>query len=122
MRRLNQADLVNTLTSGCNPIPYRDSLFGADYGSSIFICEPANNLVHREVLVPDGISFTSCRADDEQGLEGLEGGGGAQLGHGRALFRGGSDLSALSARRPFDVSRESNRGANAGAGVSVNAR
>ena len=65
MRRLNQADLVNTLTSGCNPMPYRDSLFGADYGSSIFICEPASNLVHREVLTADGISFTSRRAVDD---------------------------------------------------------
>ncbi len=65
VRRLNQADSVNTLTSGSNPMPYRDTLFGADYGESIFICEPANNLVHREVLKADGISFTSHRAEDE---------------------------------------------------------
>lgn len=65
VRRLNQPQSVNTLTSGCSVMPYRDTLFGSDYQSSLFICEPANNLVHREVLVPSGISFTSRRAEDE---------------------------------------------------------
>jgi putative membrane-bound dehydrogenase-like protein len=69
VRRLNQPQSVNTLTSGCSVIPYRDILFGPAYAGSLFICEPANNLVHREVLVPDGISFTSRRAEDEQGCE-----------------------------------------------------
>ena len=69
VRRLNQPQSVNTLTSGCSVIPYRDTLFGSAYEGSVFICEPANNLVHREVLVPDGISFTSRRAEDEQDRE-----------------------------------------------------
>jgi putative membrane-bound dehydrogenase-like protein len=69
VRRLNQPQSVNTLTSGCSVIPYRDTLFGPGYENSLFICEPANNLVHREVLVPDGISFTSRRAGDEQDRE-----------------------------------------------------
>ncbi|MBK8090423.1 MAG: c-type cytochrome [Verrucomicrobiaceae bacterium] len=65
VRRLNQPQSVNKLTSGCSVIPFRDRLFP----DSLFICEPANNLVHREVLVPDGISFTSRRAEDEQDRE-----------------------------------------------------
>jgi putative heme-binding domain-containing protein len=69
VRRLNWPDAVNTLTSGCNAMPYRDTLFGEEYAHSFFICEPANNLVHREVLEPDGISFRSHRAADEQGIE-----------------------------------------------------
>lgn len=69
VRRLNQPQSVNTLTSGCSVIPYRDTFFGSAYENSVFICEPANNLVHREVLVPDGISFTSRRAEDEQDRE-----------------------------------------------------
>jgi putative heme-binding domain-containing protein len=69
VRRLNWPDAVNTLTSGCNAMPYRDTLFGEEYTHSFFICEPANNLVHREVLEPDGISFRSHRAADEQGIE-----------------------------------------------------
>lgn len=69
VRRLNQPQSVNTLTSGCSVIPYRDTFLGDAFAGSIFICEPANNLVHREVLVPDGISFTSRRAEDEKDRE-----------------------------------------------------
>jgi putative membrane-bound dehydrogenase-like protein len=69
VRRLNQPDSVNTLTSGCNVMPYRDTLFGPRYARSLFLCEPANNLVHREVLEPDGISFRSRRAEDEAASE-----------------------------------------------------
>ncbi len=68
-RRFNWPDAVNTLTSGCNAMPYRDTLFGEEYAHSSFICEPANNLVHREVLEPDGISFRSHRAADEKDHE-----------------------------------------------------
>lgn len=69
IRRYNWPDAVNTLTSGCNAIPYRDTLFGDAYAHSFFICEPANNLVHHEVLEPDGISFRSHRAADEKASE-----------------------------------------------------
>ena len=65
MRRFNQPGSVNLLTSACNLMPWRGGLLGPAYASSVFICEPANNLVHQEVLVPDGISFTSHRAEDE---------------------------------------------------------
>ena len=69
LRRFNWPDAVNTLTSACSPMPYRDTLFGEGYANSMFICEPANNLVHHEVLEPDGISFRSRRADDEMDRE-----------------------------------------------------
>jgi putative heme-binding domain-containing protein len=61
VRRFNQASFVNTLTSGCSPMPFRDTTFGADGENVLFICEPANNLVHREVLSYDGASITSQR-------------------------------------------------------------
>ncbi|MEN9573403.1 MAG: hypothetical protein RL514_1258 [Verrucomicrobiota bacterium] len=63
--RFNQPQSVNHVTSGCSPTPYRDDLFGPGFASSVFISEPVHNLVHREVLVPDGVSFTSRRAPDE---------------------------------------------------------
>lgn len=69
VRRFNWPDLVNTLTSGCNAIPYRDTLLGDGLADSILLCEPANNLVRREVLEPDGISFRAARPPDEQGRE-----------------------------------------------------
>lgn len=69
VRRFNQASSVNTLTSGCSPMPFRDTTLGADGKDVMFICEPANNLVHREVLNYDGASITSQRhvgdADNE---------------------------------------------------------
>ncbi len=61
VRRFNQASAVNTLTSGCSPMPFRDTTFGADGENVMFICEPANNLVHREVLSYEGASITSQR-------------------------------------------------------------
>jgi len=69
MRRFNWAEATNTLTSGCSPIPYRDELFGDDGKNVMFICEPANNLVHRELLNYDGIAVTSTRHPGDQGSE-----------------------------------------------------
>jgi putative heme-binding domain-containing protein len=53
---------------------YRDELFGTDFATSVFICERAARILHREVLAQDGISFLSRRAHDEQRSEFLEGG------------------------------------------------
>jgi putative membrane-bound dehydrogenase-like protein len=65
LRRFNQGSLVNTLTSGCSPMPFRDSTFGTDGAQVMFICEPANNLVHREVLNYTGGTITSTRHPDD---------------------------------------------------------
>lgn len=61
VRRFNQGSAINTLTSGCSPMPFRDTTLGADGENVLFICEPANNLVHREVLSYDGGTITSHR-------------------------------------------------------------
>lgn len=65
VRRFNQGSAVNTLTSGCSPMPFRDTTFGADGENVMFICEPTNNLVHREVLSYEGASITSRRHADD---------------------------------------------------------
>jgi putative heme-binding domain-containing protein len=67
--RFNQPQSLGHLTSGCSPAPYRDDLFGPAFATSVFIAEPVHNVVHREVLTPDGATFTSRRADDEQDRE-----------------------------------------------------
>ncbi len=67
--RFNQPQSLNHVTSACSAAPYRDDLFGPDFASSVFISEPVHNVVHREVLVPDGVTFTSRRADDESERE-----------------------------------------------------
>lgn len=65
VRRFNWASAVNTLTSGCSPMPGRDG--GKE--AVMYICEPANNLVHREVLNYSGAHITSARHPDDQGSE-----------------------------------------------------
>jgi putative membrane-bound dehydrogenase-like protein len=67
--RFNQPQSVGHLTSGCSPAPYRDELFGPGFSTSVFICEPVHNAVHREVLESNGATFTSRRATDEQDRE-----------------------------------------------------
>jgi putative membrane-bound dehydrogenase-like protein len=69
LSRFNDPFAFNHVTSGCSPVPYRDDLFGPEFAGSIFISEPVHNLVHREVLEPDGVSFKSRRAADEKDIE-----------------------------------------------------
>lgn len=69
MQRFNWPGMIDTLTSANSAVPYRDTLFGEEFATSVFISEPANNLVHREVLEPDGTTFTSHRAATERRRE-----------------------------------------------------
>src|SRR4029079_1779711 len=48
---------------------YRDDLFGPQFAGNSFVSEPVHNLIHREILSPQGVTFTSRRADDEQDRE-----------------------------------------------------
>ncbi|MBI3877307.1 MAG: c-type cytochrome, partial [Verrucomicrobia bacterium] len=68
-QRFNWPDRINEVTSANSATPYRDDLFGPDFATSVFMSEPANNVVHREVLEPDGVTFKSHRAPDEQDRE-----------------------------------------------------
>lgn len=64
LRRFNWAAATNTLTSGCSPIPWND---GRD--ELLLVCEPANNLVHREVLDHSKFPITSRRHPDDTDSE-----------------------------------------------------
>ncbi|MFZ9856179.1 MAG: PVC-type heme-binding CxxCH protein [Limisphaerales bacterium] len=59
----------NTVTSGCSPTPYRDDLFGPEFARTVFISEPSENLIHREVLEGDDLRPTSRRAAGEERRE-----------------------------------------------------
>jgi putative heme-binding domain-containing protein len=48
---------------------YRDELLGSDFNGNIFVAEPANNLVHRRVLSPSGVTFAGVRAQGESDVE-----------------------------------------------------
>jgi putative membrane-bound dehydrogenase-like protein len=67
--RFNSPQALNHFTSACSTIVYRDTLFGKDFEGNMFVSEPVHNLVHREIMKPKGVTFTSQRAADEQTSE-----------------------------------------------------
>jgi len=68
-RRLNQATTANRVTSGCNPLPYRDTAFGDAGIGCLFFCEPAHHAVLRQMLDYSGATITSRRHPDDSGRE-----------------------------------------------------
>ncbi len=68
-QRFNDHHQFNHVTSGNSATPYRDELFGPDFATSVFVSDPVHNVIHREVLEPDGVTFTSHRAGDETNRE-----------------------------------------------------
>lgn len=69
LTRFNDFDKADRFTSACSPIIYRDELLGPEFAGNAFLCEPVHNLVHREVVSAEGVSFVSRRAADEQQSE-----------------------------------------------------
>lgn len=69
MPRFNTPGALNHFTSACSTIIYRDTLFGKEFEGNMFVSEPVHNLIHREIMKPKGVTFTSQRADDEQASE-----------------------------------------------------
>ncbi len=67
--RFNDPAHVNRVTSACGLEIYRDELLGREFYGQAFTCEPVHNLVHREVLTPDGVTFRSARATNESASE-----------------------------------------------------
>lgn len=67
--RFNQPQSANRFTSACSATFYRDDFLGEEFRGNSFVCEPVHNLVHREIVEPKGLSFTSRRAADEQKSE-----------------------------------------------------
>lgn len=70
LTRFNDFHTANRFTSACSSMVYRDELIKTVNGESqTFISEPVHNLVHREVMRADGLSFTSQRAPSEEQSE-----------------------------------------------------
>ncbi len=69
LARFNDLYAANRFTSANSTIVYRDELFGPAFQNNAFISEPVHNLVHREIMRPEGLEFRSRRADDEQTSE-----------------------------------------------------
>lgn len=76
MTRFNDFHTANRFTSACSAMVYRDdvlsrSLPGAQTGEvlQMFVSEPVHNLVHREVMQAEGLSFSSHRLPTEEQSE-----------------------------------------------------
>src|SRR5690554_2387651 len=48
-----------TFTSACGVLVYNGTALGDSHMGNAFICEPAQNLVQRQIVHPDGVTFTS---------------------------------------------------------------
>jgi putative membrane-bound dehydrogenase-like protein len=55
-----------TFTSASGILIYADQALGADHQGNVFICESAQNLVQRQIVQADGVSFQSALAVDGQ--------------------------------------------------------
>jgi putative membrane-bound dehydrogenase-like protein len=64
-KRFPSTELVpgGYITSACSPLIYRADLFPKKYYGNTLVCDPANNLIHRDVLVENGATFIAKRAD-----------------------------------------------------------
>jgi putative membrane-bound dehydrogenase-like protein len=67
--RFNDPGAANHFTSACSVTIYRDDLFGPACANNSFVSEPVHNLIHREVMTAEGVTFKSRRAVDEQQAE-----------------------------------------------------
>ncbi len=50
-------------TSAAGVTVYRGAAYPAEYRGQIFTCEVANNLIHRQLVSPDGVTFKVVAAD-----------------------------------------------------------
>jgi putative membrane-bound dehydrogenase-like protein len=66
-KRFPSTELVpgGYITSACSPVVYAAGLFPKEYQGSVFVCDPANNLIHRDVLTPHGATFIARRGHSD---------------------------------------------------------
>lgn len=58
---------AGTFTAACGVTIYRGTAFPNEFRGNSFVCEPTGNLVHRDILIPDGPTFKA-----KYGREGVE--------------------------------------------------
>ncbi len=56
-------------TSCCSPLIYQDNTFPAEFYGNLFVCEPAQCLVHRSIVEQHGTALRVRRAETEQDKE-----------------------------------------------------
>ncbi|MCL4788551.1 MAG: c-type cytochrome [Verrucomicrobia bacterium] len=68
------SDAGGWFTSGCGALVYQDIALPAECHGAYFVCEPAQNLVHRAVIERHGTALRLRRADGEEAREFLASG------------------------------------------------
>jgi putative membrane-bound dehydrogenase-like protein len=63
--RYNNPFSASHITSACGISLMRDHRLGSSLYGNAFICEPVHNLIHRQVLSREGITFRGRRSKDE---------------------------------------------------------
>lgn len=69
LARYNDLYAANRFTSANSTFVFRDDFLGPTFAGNMFVSEPVHNLVHREIMQCDGLTFSSRRAADEQDSE-----------------------------------------------------
>jgi putative membrane-bound dehydrogenase-like protein len=66
-KRFSATELVpgGFITSACSPLIYTGGLFDQGGHPQCFVCDPANNLIHRDILIDQGSTFLAKRADSD---------------------------------------------------------
>ncbi|MFM8274193.1 MAG: neutral/alkaline non-lysosomal ceramidase N-terminal domain-containing protein, partial [Gemmata sp.] len=67
-KRFPSTELVpgGYITSACSPLIYTAELLPKEYRGNNFVCDPANNIVHREFVKEKGGAFTAVRAYEDK--------------------------------------------------------
>ncbi|MFO0931029.1 MAG: PVC-type heme-binding CxxCH protein, partial [Gemmataceae bacterium] len=54
------------VTSGCSPLVYTADLLPPEYRGTVFVCDPANNLILRDTLTPSGATYVARRGHPDR--------------------------------------------------------
>lgn len=66
---LSESAAEGYFTSCCSPLIYQDSMFPEEFNGNLFVCEPAQCLVHRSIVEHDGTGLKVRRAKTDQDKE-----------------------------------------------------
>lgn len=62
---LNQSGRLNYFTAACGPLIYRGTNFPDEYRGNAFVCEPAGNLIKRNIVNENGLYVEAVQAYDD---------------------------------------------------------
>ena len=67
--KFHHASQAGRFTSANSAMIYNDELFGEEFIGNSFVSEPVHNLVHREIVERNGVTFKSHKPKDEENTE-----------------------------------------------------